>query len=362
MPVLPAWAKEFGASGFVYGLIQSGYAVTQFAFAPVWGRLSDRFGRRPILLTTVAGTSAALVWLGLAQSLEALFAARLLAGAFAANIGVASAYITDVTDDAERTRWMGLLGASFGIGFVLGPAIGALLVPFGHAVPMLFAGGLAAVNLVFAAVALPEPERRDVGTRSVGRFALLRDPAVRRICVAYLCFSLAVTQLENMFLLFMIDDFAFDARDVAFILVGMAVVMGGVQGGGMRALSARFSERTLVRAGAAMLAGSMALIPFSPTVVLMLLPLTVAAIGRGISQPSLMSLASFESDGGNSGAVLGTFQSMASLARIFGPAAGGFLYDLDHTWPFLLAAALMALVFLQSGGLREGARAQAGAS
>ena len=122
MPVLPFWAREFGVDGTTFGLLTASYAAAQFAFAPLWGRLSDRVGRRPVLLATIAGTALSLLALALAPSLVWLFAARILAGAFAANVGVASAYIADVTPPEERTRWMGLLGASFGIGFVLGPA------------------------------------------------------------------------------------------------------------------------------------------------------------------------------------------------------------------------------------------------
>ena len=159
MPVLPFWATDLGASGWTYGLIQSSYALSQFLLAPVWGRVSDRFGRRPVLLVTIAGTSASLAWLGMAESLAGLFAARILAGGFAANISVASAYITDVTDEQERTRWMGMLGASFGIGFLLGPAIGGLLAPYGYAVPMLAAAGLAALNFVLPATHTGAPSR-----------------------------------------------------------------------------------------------------------------------------------------------------------------------------------------------------------
>ncbi len=354
MPVLPFWATEFGASGLTYGLIQSSYALTQFLFAPVWGRLSDRFGRRPVLLTTIAGTAISLTGLGFAESLESIFAARLLAGAFAANVSVASAYITDVTDPEERTRWMGMLGASFGIGFLLGPAIGGLLVPYGYAVPMLFAGGMAALNFMFALVALPEPPRRAVAERSVGRFEVLRDPAIRRTCLAYLFFSLAVTQLENMFPLFMKDRFGYDAQGVAFILVAMAALMAGIQGGGMRALSKRFSERQLVLAGSTLLMIAFGLIPVAPTVAILLGPLGISAVGRAISQPSMMSLASFESSEGNRGVVMGTFQSMASLARIFGPAVAGLLYDYEIGGPFFLAAALMAIVLVLGRGLAPG--------
>ena len=161
VPVLPFWAKEFGASGLQLGLVLSVYAAAQFVFAPFWGRLSDRVGRRPVLLCTIAGTGASLLLLGFANSYATLLIARLLAGAFAANVSVASAYVADVTAESERTRWMGMIGASFAVGFVLGPAIGGILGAYGYAVPMLFAAGLAGLNLVAAFLRLKEPERRE---------------------------------------------------------------------------------------------------------------------------------------------------------------------------------------------------------
>jgi multidrug resistance protein len=354
MPVLPFWARELGADATTLGLLLSSYAAAQLVFAPLWGRLSDRVGRRPVLLLTVAGTALALLGLGLASSLLPLFAARILAGAFAANVSVASAYIADVTPPAERTRWMGMLGASFGIGFVLGPALGGLLAPYGNAVPMLFAAGLAALNLVLAWLWLAEPERHGARDASLGRLAALRDPVVRRIVTTNLAFSLAVTQLETLFAFFMLDRFGWNAREVAFVLVGMALVMGGIQGGGMRALSERFSERGLVIAGSALLALGFAGVPIPATVALLLLPLLLAAVGRAIAQPALQSLVSLAADPARRGEVMGAFQSSASLARVVGPALGGLLYDASQPAPFWLASALLLGVSLSARGLPRG--------
>jgi MFS family permease len=351
MPILPFYAREFGANAAVLGLLLTSYAAAQFVFAPVWGRLSDRVGRRKVLIATIGGTSAALLVLGLAPSLAWMFAARLLGGAFAANVSVASAYITDVTDEADRTRFMGLLGASFGVGFVLGPAIGGLLAPYGHHVPMVTAAGIAACNAVYAAFVLREPPHRSEGALAVGRLAVLRTPAVRRLCLANLLFSLGVTQLETVFAFFMADRFGYDARQVAFVLVGMAVVMGGIQGGAMRPLAARIAERRLVSAGSALLALAFATMAWAPSVALLLLPLGVSAVGRGIAQPSLMSLASFAAPPGQRGLVMGSFQSAASLARVFGPVSAGLLYDQSLAGPFQLAAVLLALVVILAARL-----------
>ena len=344
MPILPFYAREHGASPTQLGLLFTAYAAAQFVCAPLWGRLSDRVGRRRVMLCTIAGTSLALAALGLAGSLAGIFAARILAGAFAANIGVASAYIADATAEGERTRYMGLLGASFGVGFVLGPAIGGLLAPFGHAVPLLFAAGLAAVNFAFALSALREPPRHASDGEPPRRAAVLRDPLVRRLCLVNLAFSVGVTQLETMFAFLVKDRFGFGERDVGFFLAGMAVLMGGIQGGGMRALSKRYPERSLIVAGALLLAAGFAALPEAGSLAALVAALAAAAVGRAIFQPSLMSMTSLAAAAGARGAVMGSFQSAAAIARVAGPLAAGFLYDRDVSGPFWLAAALSLVV------------------
>lgn len=344
--MLPFYAEEYGASGTQLGLIVAAYALAQYLCAPLWGRLSDRVGRRRVILLTVAGTACALLLLGLADSLAWIFVARILGGSFGANIGVASAYIADVTDESERTRWMGMLGASFGIGFVLGPAIGGLLAPYGNGVPMLAAAGLAALNLVHASFRLEDPPHRagDAaagGAAPLSRRELLRDVRVRRLCVANFTFSFAVTQLETVFAYLMLHRFAYQARDIAPILVMMAVVMGGIQGGGMRALAARFPERGMVCVGSLVLSGALILVPFSSSVAWMLVPLVIAAAGRAVVQPSLLSMVSLAATPGSRGAVMGTFQAAGSLSRVFGPAVAGVVYDVWAAGPFVLASVLL---------------------
>jgi multidrug resistance protein len=351
MPILPFLALEYHASGTWVGLLLSGYAAAQFVFAPLWGRLSDRIGRRPVMLATIAGTALSLLLVPFAHSLTALLAARVLAGAFAANVSVATAYIADATDEAERTRWMGLVGAAFGIGFLLGPAIAGVLAPWGHEVPMFAAAGLAGANWLHAAVRLPETPRRAAPAVEVARREVLRTPAVFWLCVCNLVFALSVTQLESIFQLFMAQHFRYDARQVAFILVGMAALMAGIQGGGIKGLAARFPERRLVQAGALLMAASFALIPVTGSLLPLLGVLALSAGGRSVIQPSLLSLTSAAAAPAQRGAAMGAFQASASLARVFGPYAAGWLYDRRLGAPFLLAAGLAAVLSLLARSL-----------
>ena len=182
VPILPFWAERFGADGTTLGLLLASHAAMQLLGAPLWGRLSDRIGRRPVMLITIAGTAIALLLLGFAQSLLQLFLARLLSGLFAANISVATAYLTDVTEEADRTKWMGMIGASFAVGFTLGPPLGGLLTRVSDSAPMTFAAALAGLNFVWALLRLQEPAqhaRREAGGLT-NRLDVLREPGVAR--------------------------------------------------------------------------------------------------------------------------------------------------------------------------------------
>ena len=348
VPILPFWSDHFGANGALLGLLLASHAAMQFLFSPAWGRLSDRVGRRPVMLVTIAGTAISLLFLGLADSLPQIFLARLLSGIFGSNISVATAYLTDVTDEADRTRWMGMIGASFAVGFTLGPPIGGLLARAGHGVPMLVAAAMAAVNFVWAAIALREPKRhagrpaRDM----TSRLDVLRHPVLGRICFVYFLFSVAVTQLETTFAFLMLHRFGYDELGVGLIMLGMAVVMGAIQGGAMKRLAAKFHERRLILVGLSMMAMAFFAVPLPQTVPFLLLPLALAAVGRGISQPPMMSLVSQRADEASRGIVMGVFQSCASAARVVGPLVAGALYDQGQHFPYWLAAVLVAFAAL----------------
>ncbi len=344
IPILPFYADSFGAGATVLGLLVTCYSGCQFLFAPLWGRLSDRIGRRPVMLATIAGTALSLALLGWAPSLAWLFAGRLLGGAFGANISVASAYITDLTSEKERTKYMGFLGASFGVGFVLGPAAGGLLAPHGFALPM---GGrrprrrqhrLRLLHLEGAAAPrgggrARRPARRVFLARRRGPSREARFRLIRRPCAAVFVFTFAVSQLETLFAYFMMERFAYDAARVAYILVFMAFMMILVQGGGLRVLVRRFGEPRLLQAGAPPadpFAGAGALRPQRA--------LAAAAAGDvgdrpGPMLPSMMGLLANAAPASRRGVVMGAFQSSASLARVAGPFAAGLLYDAARPAP-----------------------------
>jgi MFS family permease len=354
LPVLPYYADAFGASGLVLGVLFTSHAAMQALFAPLWGRLGDRIGRRPVMLCTIAGTSGALAVLGLADSLLQLFVGRILTGIFAANISVATAYISDVTEEDERTRWMGMVGASFGVGFLIGPAIGGPLALFGYGVPMLVAAGMAAVNFVYAAVVLKEPEtHRPAAAEGAARLRVLANPVVRSLCLTYFLFTFAVAQLETIFAYFMKHTFDYGVLGFTGVLVLMAFVMVAIQGGAIRGLVARYGEKRLLLFGVALMSVSFAAVPWPPAVALLLIPLIGCAAGRAVSQPSMLGLVSFQATSSNRGSVMGTFQASASVARVIGPLAAGAIYDQSHTAPFLLASGLLVGAFVLASKLPQ---------
>ena len=225
MPILPFYAKQYGANATVLGLLLTSYSAMQFAFSSVWGRLSDRIGRKNVLLFTIAGSAVSLTILGLADSLFLLFVGRILSGVFAANISVASAYVTDVTTEENRSKGMGMIGVAFGIGFLLGPAMGGILSRHGYHAPILTAAGLCALNWIYTFARLPEPSKHHKPEEVIKTSALSHRP-IFMFCTIYFLFTVAVSQLETTFALFMMQRFHYDAMHVAYILALMALIMG----------------------------------------------------------------------------------------------------------------------------------------
>lgn len=354
IPILPYYAKTFGASATTLGWLMTSYSAMQFVFAPVWGRLSDRIGRRPVLLGSMAGIALSMVVLGLAPSLLWLFIARSFAGICGANISTATAYIADVTSEKDRAKGMGLIGAAFGLGFIFGPAIGGVLSRFGYSVPMFAAAGLSLANIVFAYFKLAEPPatlalRAQHRDRRFDRNALretMGDPRARMAVLLFFIATVAVTQMEVTFALFMQARHGFGAQATGWLLAFMGIIMVVVQGGLIGRLSNRLGETRLILAGTIMMAMALVLMAQAYLLPGLLVGVGLLGFGNGITNPSLMSLASQGARPDRRGATMGVYQSAGSLARVVGPPAAGYLYDtFGIARPFLIAAALMATAF-----------------
>jgi MFS transporter, DHA1 family, tetracycline resistance protein len=382
IPQLGVYGVKFGASPFTVGLLLSVYSLMQLLFAPVLGRLSDRYGRRPVLLLSLAGSMAGYLLFAFAHSLPLLFLARIIDGVSGGNIATAQAYVADVTRPEERARGMGLIGAAFGLGFVMGPALGGFLGAWGGNLAIgLFAAGLAALNLVFTALFLAESRRPgSPATASVrrvrGALFSLRLPVVGLCLVLILVFNTAFAQMEGTFSVYLLSRFLssgpvpleggllfLSARaspaDLAqaslrtgwlFALVGVvsAVLQGGViprlLAAGHRATPGYrpVREGWLMVVGFAVTAVGLALLPLAPSYAWLFPVMGLLAVGSACTTPALSTLVSLQAPADRLGAVLGGYQAFGSLGRILGPALGGWLFTgFGPGAPYGTAAAMM---------------------
>ena len=349
IPILPYYSKTFGASAFELGWLMAVYSIAQFLFAPVWGSLSDRVGRRPVLLATILLGSAAMVATALAGSLLLLLLARALAGAFAGNISTASAYIADVTTEENRAKGMGVIGAGFGLGFIFGPALGGVLstTEHGFALPILVAACLGFLNFLFAFFVLDEPERhRDRENRR--RFQALGEafanPRTAYPIALFFLHTLAFTQLEVAFGFYVLARFGFEAHGAGWLLAGMGLVSALLQGGLIGRLSKKHGEAKLLPAGFLLMGLGMLGAPFSPGPPVFMICLLLIAAGMGISNPCLSSMASKGAPPARRGAVMGIYQAGSSLARVMGPPVAGILFDRAGIGSPLLVSAVLVLL------------------
>ena len=338
IPVLPFYAQgtKFGATPREVGLLFASYSVMQLVFAPVLGRLSDKYGRRPVLLISLIGTSLGFLILGFATTLWMLFLGRIIDGISGGNISTAQAYIADVTTKENRAKGMGLIGAAFGLGFVFGPAIGGVLSRWGINVPFLFAGTLAFANAILLYFVLPETVTQDHPARisaASGRgwrqlIESLKRPRLGFVLTIYFLSIVAFSIMTAVFSLFMMFRLGYDAFHNGWVFAYVGVISAIIQGGLIGKLVKRFGEPTLVIIGSLLFSASLFATPFiGPAVGLMGILLTgaVSSIGNALNAPSLSSLASKSAGAGEQGGVLGAMQSVASLARAVGPSLAAFL-------------------------------------
>jgi MFS family permease len=367
IPVMPLYAKKLGASEAWIGLLNTGYSAMQFVFAPIWGRLSDRIGRKPVLLLSIAMTAVAFAVYGAAQSFGLLLASRLFAGAATANIAIAQAYVADVTPPEGRAKGMGLLGAAFGFGFVFGPAIGGVLSQHSLGLPGYAAAALAALNGAAAFFVLPEPAQHAAPARPRGRVTWLltelQRPGIRGLLVCYFFIVLAFSAMEATFSLLVVDRYGLPIQRVNYLFAYIGSVIVLVQGGLIGPLTRRLGERRLLVAGAVLQALGLAGLPFAAALgdasvlglpVGLLLAAGALAMGNGFTNPAISALISRRSRAQDQGGSLGIGQSAAAFGRILGPESGTFTYSrLAPHFPYVAGAGIMTLAAVIGSTLRQ---------
>jgi DHA1 family tetracycline resistance protein-like MFS transporter len=381
LPLLPYYAERFGATPWVVGLLTASYAAAQLVGAPVLGRLSDRHGRRPILLVSIAGTALGFLLLGFAEplgsalagllpqslfggdlvaaantaTLGVLFLSRILDGLTGGNISVAQAYITDITDEENRARGLGLIGAAFGLGFIIGPAVGgALSAGERYAVPAFFAAGLAFLNWIAVLIWLPESltdeVRAQLAKRPTGAvlsvselWKAMRRPRFGPLLSVRLFYGLAFATFTGVFALYAQYRLELDSTQTGYVLayVGFLVVL--VQGVAIGRLTKRFPENRLILASVLVLAVALLAWAFAPSVPVLLVVLAPLSFASGVLNTVINSAITKSVYPEEVGGALGVAASIESLTRVIGPAAGGFVLGALGTWaPGLMGAVIMA--------------------
>lgn len=358
IPLIPYMATQFGASPAIITPILGTYSLCQLIAAPIWGRLSDRYGRRPILIASMAGAGASYLMLAGAHSLTALLVARALAGFMAGNLSAALAYASDISSPRDRAKTMGTVGAAIGIGFMLGPAIGGALAGEQLAAanflrPALVAAGLSLLALLLVVFVLREShtaaarQAQRAGTRRLTGLALLRTlPALRALALGNLLVIFSQSTLDSSFAIWAMNRYGLGPRSVGLAIFALAIVAVLVQGGLMRVLAPRFGEHRLALAGVLGYFLGLTGVALAHDLPWVIAALVVCGFGAGLYNPTASALASREANEQNRGAVMGTFQSSTSLARVLAPFLAGTIYErFGPNAPFLLAALITLQAF-----------------
>lgn len=364
IPFLPMYAAHLGVGAGAIGLILSAYSAAQFVCAPLLGRLSDRIGRRPVIMLGLFGSSLSYLVYAFADSFAGLLISRVVHGACAATISTAQAYVADTTEESGRAHAMGMIGAAFGLGFVLGPALGGLLGATSLRRPVLFAAALTFANLVFAAVRLPESRRPQPAARMRERaqagagwrptllHGLGRHRALARLFAIAFLLTFAIAALEATFALTVPAVYGYAAAGVGGLLAFAGLMQALAQGYLIGKLVPRIGESVLLTAGAAILAVGLAPLGSWPSHAALYAMLALIASGYGFGSTSAAALISRRTGRELQGEALGLNQSVLSFARIVGPLAGGVVYQaMGPAAPYLGAAAVAAAAMALALGM-----------
>ena len=351
LPILPFYAQAFDATPLQITLLVAVYSAVQIASSPIWGRLSDRYGRKVILLLTLAGGAMAYLWFGLAGSLASLFAARALSGAMAGNIAVAQAYMADITDADDRAGAMGRLGAAFGLGFVIGPALGGLLIGIqpgaaDFSLPCLVAAGISITAVVLGLFMLREPARHRPKERGLTNFRQLRiavgSNGIPGIIALNFLVSFAFTALMVLFPLWCQARLGWGARQVSFAYVYIGILVAFLQGVLVGPLTRRFGGPRVLLLGATALSAGLLSVPLVNGIAAFAGDTLLLCMGTSFCHPTLTAMISQRADADNQGTVMGAAGSVLALGRITSPPVAGFLFtQLGPNWPMLMGGFIM---------------------
>jgi len=355
LPLLPFYAKSFGANELTIGLLLASYSLMQFIGAPVLGRLSDRYGRRPILLISQLGTFVGFIMLGFANGLGMLFASRIVDGVSGGNISTAQAYIADISDEKNRAKNFGLIGAAFGLGFIMGPAIGGFLSQFGYQVPAFAAAGLSFLSMALTFFLLHEPERKAPASREFSVKALKRafaHPTIGLLLTMVFTFGLAFAMFQTSFALFASARFGFDVQQTALVLTYVGVLSVIMQLVVVKRVVKRLGENRSIMVTMASLALGLVLMAAVQNPWMLIVVMPILSFGGGVTSPVLTSLISKSVDRAEVGGMLGISTSVDSLSRVAAPILGNALLAFGSGLPSLVGAAILVIPIALAARLR----------
>jgi len=385
LPLLPYYGKTFGASALLVGLLYSVYSLAQLIFSPMWGSYSDRIGRRPVMIISTLGSVIAYIIFGLAGSLWVLFLSRIVAGIMGGNVSTAQAYVADITTEENRSKGMGMIGAAFGIGFVIGPALATGLIShafhqfvahhglpaFGHwmnrnkyAMPGFFAAFLSFCSNMFVVFKLPETvdtSNRAVSTDRPTRHTVFSKAFWQKLSkqsgkdargllfplfAAYFLLAFGQASLYSAFPLFSKANLGLSIEQIGIQFFYIGLIAAIIQGGVVRQLTKYIDEGKIFLAGCVLMSIGLGLIPLAGSLTMLSVYLGIMAVGFSLNQPTMLSLISKEAEESNVGATMGTSQGMQGLGRMFGPVFGGFLFGISDGLPFYCTAVAVAITIL----------------
>lgn len=339
IPLLPLYADSFGATATTIGILFASYSLAQFVLSPVWGRISDRVGRKPVLVVTIVGSAIGSLTLGLAGSLTVLFIGRIIDGASGASVAVARAAVADVATPEQRPRLMGLLGAAFGFGFVIGPVVGSLAALGGPEIPFFLAAAISAANAIATWIRVPESRVVTAAGASSGSIRDLSGTVGRLVVLTFVGIT-AFGAFEATFSLLAEVRLGLGEAEIGFVFAGLGVLLVATQGGLIGPATRLVGERQLIRVGLVLNVVGFLMLSTAESWALLIPGLAILALGQGFITPALASAIAGSAEPGRSGAALGVQQSAGGLARVVGPAMGGALFAIELAVPYVVAAGL----------------------
>jgi MFS transporter, DHA1 family, tetracycline resistance protein len=343
VPILGRYAERFGASGLTVGFLFASFSLAQLICAPLLGRLSDRIGRKPVIVISLIGTALGSFITGAAGVLWLLFAGRIVDGASGGSLSVAQAAVADIAPEEQRPGLIGMLGAAFGVGFVLGPAIGGLAALGGPHVPFYVAGVLASINAVAAMIRLPETRRpHEKDHHAIATTAM--SPILRHLAIVGFITVVAFTAFEATFSLFGDRRFGLTEASSAAVFLGVGLVLVAIQGGAYGRLVERFGTQRLFEAGLGLLIAGLAVMAAAKVWPVLILALLLLAAGQGVASPSITSLVTEHASPERRGEALGYQQSANAVGRVLGPPAAGAMFDRVGIWSPYLAGSVLCCV------------------